>query len=66
MRFDYNIVHVAGKYLYTADLLSRTPQRMSGDSPNKRILNSSYKVLPPIFQLARNTCKSTAKSKQRI
>jgi len=32
MRFDYNIVHVAGKYLYTADLLSRTPQRTSSDS----------------------------------
>ena len=32
MRFDYNIVHVAGKYLYTADLLSRTPQHTSSDS----------------------------------
>ena len=32
MRFDYNIVHVAGKYLYTADLLSRVPQRTSADA----------------------------------
>jgi len=32
MRFDYNIVHVAGKYLYTADLLSRVPRRASADA----------------------------------
>ena len=32
MRFDYNIVHVAGKYLHTADLLSRVPQHTSPDA----------------------------------
>ncbi len=25
MRFSYSICHVAGKYLYTADTLSRAP-----------------------------------------
>ena len=30
MRFDYQIVHVPGKYLYTADTLSRAP--LSTDS----------------------------------
>ena len=34
MRFDYSIVHVAGKYLYTADLLSRTPLSTPPDTPN--------------------------------
>ena len=34
LRFDYNTVYVASKYLYTADLLSRTLQRTSSDSQN--------------------------------
>ena len=29
---NYNIVHVAGKYLYTTDLLSRAPQRTPPDA----------------------------------
>ena len=31
MRFDYDVVHVPGKYLYTTDMLSRSPLQNSPD-----------------------------------
>ena len=31
-RFDYSIVHIPGKHMYTADTLSRAPSSASGDS----------------------------------
>ena len=35
MRFDYHISHVPGKYLYTADALSRAPTRNSDEEATK-------------------------------
>ena len=31
MRFDYDVIHVPGKYLYTADMLSRSPLQTPSD-----------------------------------
>ena len=37
-RFDFSIEHTPGKYLYTADTLSRAPLSSSDDDPNQGVL----------------------------
>jgi len=69
MRFDYNIVHVAGKYLYTADLLSRVPRCASADAQSvsqQEDIEYYIRSVTSYLPASNKHHRSTTRGKQRI
>ena len=66
-KFDYEIRHVPGKYLYTADTLSRyTIPELESTHWKKKWSHTwelSHSFVSPLL---RSVCKSTARHKRRI
>lgn len=51
MRFDYTIVHIPGKLLYTADTLSHAPVRYTANTQTLQDMETEHLVRTIVSQL---------------